>query len=144
MASPTAFPHHRHQSSLEGIIYPLSEVTLEADPRDQARRRFYDIIRCVEAVEQNSDGPKHPYNRLALVRLTYEYSGSEKSQDIFLQAFFQSVAIPIDGQDEIDFDNPTLEPAVVRFAEHLFDNFYLPRKCLPSSLFHLRPRTNVS
>jgi len=87
MASPTAFPHHCHQSSLEGIAYPLSEVTLEADQRDQARRRFYDIIRCVEAAEQNSDGSKHPYNRLALVRLTYEYSGSEKSQDISSKLF---------------------------------------------------------
>ncbi|KAK1754159.1 hypothetical protein QBC47DRAFT_385899 [Echria macrotheca] len=142
MASPTAFPHHRHQSSLEGIIYPSSEVPLEAGQRDQAKRKFYHIINYFEAAELRSDGSRRPYNRPLLIRLTYEHSSSEESQDIFLRAFFRSVALPIEGEDDVDFDDTELEPAVVRFAEHLFDNFFLPLKAStkktpqPSPVYH--------
>ncbi|KAK0744800.1 hypothetical protein B0T21DRAFT_325688 [Apiosordaria backusii] len=142
MASPTTFPHHRHQSSLEGIIYPSSEAPLEPDLRDQARRKFYRIISYFEATESRSDRARGYYNRPLLVRLTYDYSCSEKSQDIFLRAFFQSVVLPINGEDDIDFSNTELETAVVRFAEHLFDNFFLPLKAStkktpqPSPVYH--------
>ncbi|KAK3377454.1 hypothetical protein B0H63DRAFT_384064, partial [Podospora didyma] len=121
-------PHHRHQSSLEGIVYLSSEAPLEPGQRNQARRKFYDIISYFEATEPRSDEFSGHYNRPLLVRLTYEYSRSEKSQDIFLRAFFQSVALPIDGEDDVDLDDTELEAALVRFAEHLFDNFFLPRK----------------
>ena len=126
---------------IEGIIYLSSEAPLEAGQRDQARRKFYHIINYFEATEPRSDGSRRPYNRPLLVRLTYEYSSSEESRDIFLRAFFQSVALPIDGEDDVDFDNTELEPALVRFAEHLFDNFFLPRKTwLP---LHLLSQANV-
>ncbi len=135
--------HHRHQSSL---IYPSSISPLEPRQRDQARRKFYDIINYFEATESKSDGTRSShYNRPLLVRLTYEHSRSEESQDIFLQAFLQSVAIQIDSEDDVDFDNPELKAALVRFAEHLFDNFFLPRKTrLPPSSLALLDFVNVS
>lgn len=142
LVSPIAFPHHRHQSSLEGIIYVSSEAPLEPSQRHQARRKSYHIISYFEATEATSDGPRGPYNRPLLVRLMYEYSRSEKSQDIFLRAFFQSVALPIDGEDDVDFDNTELEAALICFAEHLFANFFLPLKAStrnipqPSPVYH--------
>jgi hypothetical protein len=129
MANLPAFPHHRHQSSLEGIFHLSFEPPLEPVQRDQAKRKFYHIVNYFEAAESASG---HPYNRPLLVRLTYEYSRSEESQDIFLRAFFLSVELSIDSDDGLNFSNTDserdLRSALVSFAEHLFDHFFLPRK----------------
>ncbi|KAK0735548.1 hypothetical protein B0T21DRAFT_402271 [Apiosordaria backusii] len=130
-------------NTLEGITYPASVAPLEQPGlRDQARRKFYRIINHFEATE-SSDRTGRSYNRPLLIRLTYEYSCSETSQDIYLRAFFQSVALPINGEDDdVDFSNAELEPALVRFAEHLFDNLFLPLKAStkktlqPSPVYH--------
>lgn len=92
MASPTAFPRPRHQSSLKEIIFP-SEASLEPGQRDQAKRKFYHIVNYWEAIESRGDRTGGDYNRPLLVRLTYEYSRSEQSRDIFLQTFFQSIGL---------------------------------------------------
>ncbi|KAI0412237.1 hypothetical protein F5X98DRAFT_367467 [Xylaria grammica] len=103
-------PHNRHQPSLGGIIDFSLEQPLGADERVSARRRFYPIVNHFEGKEKNNSssgsGGSNPYNRLALVRLTYEYA-----------AFFRSMALSITG-----------ETSLHSFADYLLDNFFLPLK----------------
>lgn len=121
-------PHHRHQSSLEGLIDLNHRAPLTANQRACARAKFSRIVTRLEATT-SSDGP---YNRPVLVRLTYEYARSEESKDNFLRAFFQAMALSIDDEQEnlcLD-ENRELEEelrsALVQFAEYLLDNFFLP------------------
>lgn len=121
---------YRHRSSLEGFIDFTAEEPLEANQHARAKAQFYRIIERFEPTNVNRDGTK--YNRPALVRLTYEYARSELSQNIFLRAFFGAVALPIECEDDVDFDKEgteeCLRSAVCTFADHLFDNFFLPCK----------------
>ncbi|RYC62467.1 hypothetical protein CHU98_g3738 [Xylaria longipes] len=137
-ASP--LPHHRHQLSLEGIIHFSSEPPLEPGQRAQAERKFYRIVDHCGALNTSKSGSRsNQYDRGLLVRLTYEYARSEESQDIFLRAFFQSIATSIDGETDANVDNHKLEDlrlALFRFADHLIDNFYLPCKAGPSPVYH--------
>jgi hypothetical protein len=127
MASPS--PHHRHQSSLEGIIdFSPSTERLEPDQRTSATRIFSQIIDHYEP-SQTKNGS---YKRITLVRLTYEYSLSEISRDNFLRYFFQYISIPM--EEDIHFNDWTteqksdLESSVTAFADFLVDNFFLPCK----------------
>ncbi|KAH6955948.1 hypothetical protein BKA56DRAFT_602553 [Ilyonectria sp. MPI-CAGE-AT-0026] len=125
MGSPA--PHHRHQSSLEGVIdfSPSIEHPLSPDQRDKADGVFTGIINHFEG----SSTADKPYNRAKLVRMTYEYARSEDSRCNFLQAFFGSVNITMD--DSIDFNDETVEEEIHSslnsFADFLVDNFFLPR-----------------
>ncbi|KAK3941884.1 hypothetical protein QBC46DRAFT_429257 [Diplogelasinospora grovesii] len=126
-------PKGMDSSSLEGVIEFSSEAPLDADERAQAKGKLYNIIDHFEAVNTSGSGNKsNPYNRPKLVRLTYEYVRSEESQDIFLRAFFQAIALSMDGEDDVDFSSNELEEevgsALFRFADYLFDNFFLPRR----------------
>lgn len=122
-------PHHRHQSSLEGIIDFSSRPSLDANRHAEAERKFHRIVNHFEARNPNESNDGR-YNRPKLVGLTYEYTRPE-SKDIFLRAFFHAMALPIDGEDNIDFGNIELEDdlrlALSSFADYLFDNFFLPR-----------------
>lgn len=129
-------PHHRHQSSLEGVINFSSQPPLGTDRRAQARRRFYNIVNHFgpNNAGGTSTGNSNQYNRPLLVRLTYEYARSEEARDNFLQVFFQSLELPLDGEGEdIDLGNANLETDIrstlFGFADYLLDNFFLPRKC---------------
>lgn len=121
-------PHHRHQSSLETVINFSLGLALGANQRAQAKKRFNHIINHFQA-RDNDNGP---YKRSVLVRLTYEYACSEESQDIFLQAFFQTITLSIDEDIQIDFNNKDIEEEVystlLGFADYLLDNFFLPCK----------------
>jgi hypothetical protein len=129
-------PHHRHQASLEDIIFLSDESeALEAAQRGRAEQKFYRIVRHFEAAEgssstrsSNTNGGQ--YNRPLLVRLTYEYARSRESQDIFLRALFHSMALSLDNENDIDLDRDQghLEANLSLFADYLFDNFFLPRK----------------
>lgn len=120
-----ALPHHRHQSSLEGWIdFSDQPLFRSADKRARARDKFYRIVNHFEAVNVN-DGQ---YNRPALIRLTYEYARSEKSRDMFLHAFFKSMALSMDGEDGLTDNQPEedLGSTLFGFADYIMDNFFLP------------------
>ncbi|KAF2458290.1 hypothetical protein BDY21DRAFT_284527 [Lineolata rhizophorae] len=128
-----ALPLHRHQSSLEGLINFSTEPPLEAGRRAKARRRFYQIVNHFEPIDNdNSSNNNNEYNRPRLVRLTYEYARSEESKDNVLRAFFQSMLLPINSDEDIDFTDKNLEDEVhstlIGFADYLVDNFFLPLK----------------
>ncbi|KAK5999031.1 hypothetical protein PT974_01418 [Cladobotryum mycophilum] len=111
----------RHQSSLEGIMDFSREPPLASELRAQAKRKFYLIVEHFEEFHK-SDG--QPYNQPQLIRYTYEYARSEESQDNFLRAFFQALALSMDGGEDLNFDD--LSSPFIGFAEHLFNNFFLP------------------
>ncbi|KAK3991281.1 hypothetical protein QBC44DRAFT_380057 [Cladorrhinum sp. PSN332] len=137
-ASPS--PHHRHQSSLEGIIYFSSEPALEAGERARAKQKFYRIVDHFK-VANGSRNSGRQYDRPLLVRLTYEHARSEESRDIFLRAFFQSIALSIDSENDIDFENneEDLDLALSRFADYLLDNFFLPLRASSGKTPQLSP-----
>ncbi|POR39343.1 Uncharacterized protein TPAR_00459 [Tolypocladium paradoxum] len=131
-------------SSPEGIINFLSGQQLGADQRSKATRRFYHIINHFESAENTSGDSQ--YNRPRLVRLTYEYAISEESKDNILRAFFKSMMLPVDGDENVDFTDTQLEEETHSnlngFSEYLFDNFFLPLKAStkktpqPSPAYH--------
>ncbi|KAG8664880.1 hypothetical protein FPOAC2_14577 [Fusarium poae] len=120
---------HRHQSSLESIIDFSAQPPLGPGLRLSASRRFYQIVNHFDASGSGNNGE---YDRIKLVRLTYEYARSEESKGNFLSAFFQSAALPMDGEEAIDLGDADLEAklrtSLFNFAEYLFDNFFLPLK----------------
>ncbi|KAH7308671.1 hypothetical protein B0I35DRAFT_515748 [Stachybotrys elegans] len=161
---------HYHQSSLRGIIDFSAQPPLASGLRLSASRRFYQIVNHFEASNSNSNSSNSNsndgYNRVKLVRLTYEYARSEESKSNFLRAFFQFVGLPIDGDDGdedrdendgdedsgdedgdkiIDMSNVGLEAklhlSLLNFADYLFDNFFLPLKA--SSGKTLQPSPTV-
>ena len=127
-------PHHRHQASLEDIIIFSDEPqALNAAQRSQAEQKFYRIVRHFEAAEggtRGSNSSSSQYSRPLLIRFTYEYARSRESQDIFLRALFHSMALSLDGEDDVDFENDEehLRAALFLFADYLFDNLFLPCK----------------
>lgn len=115
----------RHQSSLESLIDFVSQGPRFADTEERARAvaRFYQVVSHFEATETS-----RPYNRAALIRLTFEYARSAESQDRFLAFFFQSLAIgPLDG--EVAYSDPSLHEAFLGVARFLMNNFFLPCRC---------------
>ncbi|CAK7233520.1 hypothetical protein SBRCBS47491_008639 [Sporothrix bragantina] len=165
-----AAPHHRHQASLEGIL-DMSLLSLEPlapAARQAARQTFYRIVEHFAAVDPSpAPGSVPPprrtttYSHPLLIRYTYEYALSDESRDVFLRAFFNSMALTIDGVEGInrlDDNNPVLDfeelaPLFAGFAEYLMDNFFLPLKAStrktpqPSPAFHsavLRAQGDVS
>ncbi|KAL7950151.1 hypothetical protein V8C42DRAFT_309616 [Trichoderma barbatum] len=121
--------HHRHQSSLEGVINFSQRPLLTPEQRAHVKRRFYQIVNHFDSPGRNN-GEK--YNRPLLIRYTYEFALSEESRDIFLQAFFQSMALSIDDERDLDFsDNEMIEKLAStfsNFSDYLLDNFFLPLK----------------
>lgn len=127
-------PHHRHQSSLEGIIDLLNKPEpLGAEQRSRAEEQFYRIVRRFENAQEHTvqcnNGTK--YNGPNLVRLTYEYALSQESKDIFLRAFFDTMALSLDSEDDIDLETDQedhLGTGLKTFADYLFENFFFPSK----------------
>ncbi len=129
-------PHLRHQSSLETILDLSSSrpVLLEASLHARAQDKFNLIVSHFETVA--AAVPTAHYNRPALVRLTYEYSRSDLSKDMFLRAFFDYMKLSMDGQD-VDLTDFMIEADVrfhlLEFANYLFSNFFLPSRALTPS-----------
>jgi hypothetical protein len=120
---------HRHQSSLEGILDFSAQPPLTPAQRLSAGRRFDQLVNHFDAPDDSCKD----YDRVKLVRLTYEYARSEESKGYFLRAFFESAGIPIDAdQEDIDLTDADkqakLRDSFVNFAEYLFENFFLPLK----------------
>lgn len=119
-----AAPHHRHQSSLEGVIDFSTKPPLETNQRIKAKDEFYHIVNHFDNAEAH--GKEGPYKRSRLIRYTYEYALSETSKDNFLRAFFGATGLQI-GEKE-DRDIAQIESAFFEFANYLLDNFFLPCK----------------
>jgi len=142
VAPVPASAHHRHQTSLEGIMSiegtpGSSEVKtsepqpLEPAQRDRATHIFNQIVNHCEPL-QPEDGP---YKRITLVRVTYEYA---LSQDNFLRYFFLDMERDLDFSEALslfaDFDSwdiqrkNELASRLCAFADFLVGNFFLPCK----------------
>ena len=80
MASPS--PHHRPQSSLEGLIYPPTPA-IEPSHRIRATEIFNQIIKYYEPLQPKTGR----YKQITLLRLTYESVLPEASRDNFLRHF---------------------------------------------------------
>jgi HNH endonuclease len=126
--------HHRHQSSLEGVI-DFSAQSLEPDERNRAIQIFKQIIDHYEPAQS-----EQPYKRITLIRVTQEYT---LSQNNFLEHFFLYIGKEIRLRelnssyilsDLVQFDSwdterkNGLEPHLIAFADYLIDNFFLPCK----------------
>jgi hypothetical protein len=131
-----ASAHHRHQDSLERLLKFSPSPPLELNKSIQARDRFYEIL---QHYENTPSIPNGPYNRLKLLRTTYDYAISEKSKDNVLRAFFNAVGLSMDEQDGLNFSTKEVEDEIfsklVGFADFLIDNFFLPCKLSEAPLF---------
>lgn len=115
-----------HQPSLEGLIdFSVGSVFGTVDERTRAKDKFYRTVNHFEAADGDGE-----YNRPALIRLTFEYAGSEESQDMLLHAFFQSTNLYMTDEDCLDLDGDRMakqiRPKVFGFADYLLDHFFLP------------------
>jgi hypothetical protein len=102
---PPALPFHRHQSSLEGIIDFSSREHLSESSRASATRRFYQVIKHFNGNDiKRGQGQ---YDRVKLVRFTYEYSTNQVSKDNVLIAVFEFLKLSISSEEDIDFADAT-------------------------------------
>ncbi|KAL8367182.1 hypothetical protein RB599_010266 [Gaeumannomyces hyphopodioides] len=127
-----AGPHHRHQSSLQGMLHAGTPV-MEEDTRAQADIRMRHILQHCEAAANQQ--PQQGYNHPALVRLTHDYARSDDSKSLFLSSFFGRLDLPLAGDvtdSDVDFSDPEVKARLCKsvdaFAEYLMDNFFLPLK----------------
>ncbi|KAL7921110.1 hypothetical protein ACQKWADRAFT_131008 [Trichoderma austrokoningii] len=141
--APSPQPHNRHRSSLEGVINFAQPPLLSPEQRAHAKRKFYSIVNHFLSINHGSE----KYNCPLLVRYSYEYALSEESKNIFLQVFFQSMALSID-EDDVDFSDAELEEELgstfSNFADYLIDNFFLPRKICSHSTSSSATSTSAS
>jgi hypothetical protein len=134
-----ASPHHRHQSSLEGVIDFASPQCLEPDQRNRATDLFNQIVaHCEPSQTENNE-----YKRVTLIRVAHEYV---ISRDSFLACFFLYIEQELHPGENVS--EPCLSQAlshlanlaswdrerwnelathVAAFADYLVDNFFLPR-----------------
>ncbi|KAK2591443.1 hypothetical protein QQS21_010852 [Conoideocrella luteorostrata] len=139
-----ASAHHRHQNSLEGILDFSSSPTLREDERALAESKFRQIIEHYGADE--SAPPNTEYNRIELVRSTYDFARSGESKDNVLQAFFSAIGLPMNEPGPVDLSIKETEDNILAklagFADYLMDNFFLPLKAStrktpqPSPAYH--------
>lgn len=116
--------HHRHQTSLEGVIDLFATTRqLSSEQRDQATRVFNTVIEACEPLQSTG-----PYKQITLICLTYEYACSEASRDKFLHFFFQQTDIPTEVSDREIIHHCDYGPQVIAFADTLIENFFLPCK----------------
>lgn len=129
--------HHRHQASLEQVLDFSSPPSLTPNELAQANRIFGQLLNHCEPLQKNK-----PYKKVTLVRLMHEHA---RSKEIFLLQFFfylgtqtcledQRPPSISDGLSRFSGFDPTstngqkkdAERAIDSFAEHIFDNFFLP------------------
>jgi lipopolysaccharide export LptBFGC system permease protein LptF len=134
-----ASPHHRHQSSLEGVLDFSSPQPPEPDQRNRATDIFNQIVTQYESSQTNDKG----YKRITLLRVVHD---SVISKDNFLSCFFLFVEKELrQGEDVselslsralsryVNLDSwsrqqrKELETSLAAFSDYLVDNFFLPR-----------------
>ncbi|KAL2751819.1 hypothetical protein ACRALDRAFT_1083780 [Sodiomyces alcalophilus JCM 7366] len=112
-------------SSLEDILVSGPTQLLSESRRSLAHQKFYQIVGHFDTGDA-SPADDTTYNHPRLIRLTYEYALSDASRDLFLQAFFRSIQIPLDDLESIGDSMEHMRSDVFGFAEYLMDNFFLP------------------
>ena len=134
-----ASPHHRHQSSLEGVLDFSSPQPLEPDQRNRATDIFNQIVAQYESSQINDKG----YKRITLLRVAHD---SVISRDNFLSCFFLFVEKELRQVEDVselslsqalsryaNLDSwsrqqrEELETSLATFSDYLVDNFFLPR-----------------
>jgi lipopolysaccharide export LptBFGC system permease protein LptF len=134
-----ASPHHRHQSSLEGVLDFSSPQPLQPDQRNRATDIFNQIVAQYEPSQTDSKG----YKRITLLRVVHD---SVISRDNFLSCFFLFVENELHQGDDVselslsqalsryvNLDSwsrqqrKELETSLITFSDYLVDNFFLPR-----------------
>ena len=134
-----ASPHHRHQSSLEGVLDFSSPQPLGPDQRNRATDIFNQIVAQYEPCQTDDKG----YKRITLLRVTHDLI---ISRDNFLSCFFLFVEEELrQGEDVSELSlsqalsryvNPDswsrqqrkkFEISLAAFSDYLVDNFFLPR-----------------
>jgi hypothetical protein len=133
--------HHRHQASLEEVLDFSSPPSLTPDELARADHIFNQLLNHCEPLQKNK-----PYKKVTLVRLMHEHA---RSKEIFLIRFFLYLATQRCPEDQgsasvsdglswfPEFDHTSTndqkkdaERAIDSFAEHIFDNFFLPCKAV--------------
>ncbi|CAH0023554.1 unnamed protein product [Clonostachys rhizophaga] len=102
---------------------------MDAAQRQVADQRFAELITYFD--QPPLEGQDVKYNRVELVRLTYQYSLSDESKGNFLRAFFEWIGTPINedfNTAEINLPNAALRTSIFLFADYLIENFFLPLK----------------
>lgn len=107
------------------------EPALSASQRIEAHRTFYHIVLQFEADEYRVATIFHGlgYSRSRLIRLMFEHACTSVSQDAFLRAFFRFLEVPLGERVDLSGGPETerIRSAFNGFAEHLLDNFFIPR-----------------
>lgn len=114
-------PDRHRQTSPEGSDVSMG-MPLTEDQRISASNRLYQIVGHFEHLKNSG----RTYDQPRLIRLTYEYSRSEESRDLFIRTFFHFMAFPLDNEEEPVYEE--LESGFNDFADHLMNNLFLPRK----------------
>jgi hypothetical protein len=104
------------------------------EERTRVVTRFNYIVQYFEAIEPQATTRGYlevnNYNRPALVRLTFEYACPPESQDKFLYAFFNAMALVMMDNDGLDLNDDKigidLHLLLFGFAHHLLHHFFLP------------------
>jgi len=147
------------------LTFPPSPLFADADERAHVIARFRRIVGYFEAIETTTTKTMtktttsfRPYNRPALVRLTFDYARSPISQDRFLAFFFRTLGLGMVGDEDGHVDNldkvcADLREPVLEIAQFLMANFFLPHESVlalalalalglvtPFLLTHLLPR----
>src|SRR5436305_3547385 len=140
-----AYPHHRHQVSLESVLdFSSTTTSLSANERSQATLIFHRIIDYCSSHEllNISGDAGRRYGRAKLVKLVYEYAISDAGRDNILRYFLASMVMEsteVEGfphvlANLIDFDDldiskkNSIMERVRDFADNLVDGFFLPCK----------------
>ncbi|KLU91809.1 hypothetical protein MAPG_10757 [Magnaporthiopsis poae ATCC 64411] len=141
-----AGPHHRHQSSLQGILQAETPV-MEENTRAQADARMRHILQHCEAAA--SQQPRQGYDRPALVRLTHDYARSDDSKSLFLSSFFEHLDLPLAGNvtdPDVDFGDPEVKERLCKsvdaFAEYLMETLFFPLMVVSNKTPQPSPITN--
>jgi hypothetical protein len=134
-----ALPHHRHQSSLEGVLDFSPPQPLEPDQRNRATDIFNQIVAQYEPSQTDGKG----FKRITLLRVTHD---SAISKDNFLICFFLFVEQELRQREDVSELNLSqalsryinldswsrqqrkeLEISLTAFSDYLVDSFFLSR-----------------
>ncbi|RAL06606.1 uncharacterized protein BO97DRAFT_23118 [Aspergillus homomorphus CBS 101889] len=129
-----AVPHHRHRTSLEGVIFPPPR-RLSPEEHNKATSLFSSLVEHFEPLQASNKG----YKPLTLLRLT---KGGVSAEDEFLELFFTFIEYNQLGVSETTLietlatlhsfqgwtseEQHGLSQSLIQFSSFLMDNFFLP------------------
>ncbi|KAG8671062.1 hypothetical protein FPOAC2_04380 [Fusarium poae] len=118
--------------------------TSEAN-RVSAIRRFHQIITYFE--NNNDDIKIGYYDKLKIVKFTYEYACNQSSKDLLVLVALGHMGVLYSSDDNVDLENATLRDALQaglnRFANLLLEAFFLPLKASTGEMAQRSPPYNL-